>query len=246
MKNKIYNIIVLGFFLGGCISPPIPEVKSQAQRVTLIETEELKKVERLAKHMNLTNQEPIYIYVESDGGVNESGGGYGEIPEKMRRQINSILMDFSPKVKVVDSSLAITQLIALNPDLLNNIYTLNGAITMYDKDIMSQSASFDFGIDFGGGKGEGSSDNSNKDKDSLSILGMDFYLKDTGGFLSYKSSSKIDIRKTTKGYNFGISLNNASIGASAYKSIKDGIGLSTRKLLQESMYNLIYQVSKDQ
>jgi hypothetical protein len=242
MKKLISNIIKLFtvLIISGCVQPPIPEVKQTKQKIRTINTEQLDKISTFAKQLNDYNLKTIYIYIDKDGSRNESGVGAGELPPVMRRLLTSILTDFGPKVKVVDSASLITNLIT-NPLTANNVYILDGAITMYDKDIMSQSSGFNLGIDFGGGNAEGNTNSDFKDKDKLSILGVDFYLRQNG-FITYKTSSQIDIKATTKGYNFGISINNAGIGASGYKSIKDGIGLSTRKLLQESMYNLIKQV----
>jgi len=242
MNRLLSNTIKLStvILLGGCVQAPIPEVKQPKQQVRTISTNEYNKITNFAKQLEEYNLKTIYIYIDRDGSRNESGVGAGELPPVMRRLLTSILTDFGPKVKVVDSGNLVMRLLK-DPNISQNVYILDGAITMYDKDIMSQSAGFNLGIDFGGGKGEGTSNSDFKDKDKLSVLGVDFYLRQAG-FIKYKTSSQIDIRSTTRGYSFGISINNAGIGASAYKSIKDGIGLSTRKLLQESMYDLVKQV----
>jgi hypothetical protein len=231
----------------GCVTPPAPTVEHKEQSISSIRTKELDKIAELAQKLELSNKQPIYLYVESDGAVNESGTGTGELPVVMQRQLKSILMDFGSKVKVVDSAETLIHLYNSDPNgLTNRIFSINGAITMYDKNIMTQSSGFDFGIDFGKGSGETTSSSDFKDKDGLSILGMDFYFKRVDDIIAYKTSSKIDIKDTTRGYSFGISINNGGIGASAFKSIKDGVGLSVRKLLQESMYDLVSKAFNEQ
>lgn len=237
----LFFILISSLLLSGCATAPIPEVQHQEQRISSIRTSQLNQIERLKIDLDNSNTNTMYIYIDKDGSKNLSGRGVGELPHRMRRLLTSILVDFGSKVKVIDSS-SVAQSYLIHPNYQNDVYILDGAITMYDKDIMSQSSGFDFGIDFGGGSGEGSGNNDFKDKDKLSILGMDFYLRQNG-FIKYKTSSQIDIKSTSKGYSFGISINNGGIGMSAYKSIKDGVGLSVRKLLQSSMHDLIYQVS---
>ena len=229
----------------GCSLPvPVPTVILPEQKVSNIQTAQLNQIRTLGNELLRINAPIIYIYVENDAAVNESGAGAGELPRVMRRQLKSLLLDFGPKVKVVDSIDGIVNLLTKykkDKSIKSRIFTLNGAITMYDKDIMNQSTDFDLSIDFGGGETEGSSDGSLKDKDSLTILGMDFYLKSlkSNDILVHKTSSKLELRKITRGYSFGIFINKGGVGMSAFKTIKDGVGLSTRKLLQKSMYNLV-------
>ena len=243
--NKIILTSSLSIMLLGCSVPvPIPTVNLPEQQINAIHTVQLDKIRLLSAELVRINAPTIYIYVEKDAAVNESGTGAGELPRSMRRQLKSLLLDFKPKVKVVDSIDGIVNILTVHKKdktIESKIFTLNGGITQYDKDIMNQSTDFDLSIDFGGGDGEGTGNGNLKDKDSQTVLGMDFYLKSlkSNDILVHKTSSKIDLRKTTRGYSFGLFINKGGIGASAYKTIKDGVGLSVRKLLQESMYNLI-------
>lgn len=239
MKKILCIAIVLVFY--GCVSAPVPEVKLDEQKISSVQTNQLNKIKSFGNYLSLNNKKLLYLYIENDGAVNESGINSGELPPQMRRQLTSILMDFGDRVKVVDNpSTFITLHNIVDKDAL--YFSINGAITRYDKNIMSQSSGFDFGIDFGGGSTATNSSSDFKDKDSLTMLGVDFYLKNLDGIVLYKTASQIDIRNTTRGYSFGISINKAGIGMSAYKNIKDGVGLSVRKMLQESMYNLVRQV----
>ncbi len=226
----------------GCSPAPVPDVESQhpEQKITTIQTHQLDKIQKFGKMLEDLNVKPIYIYIDKDGSRNMSGTGAGELPPTMRRLLTSILVDFGSKVKVIDSHGVVANMLTL-PQFSKNIYILDGAITMYDKNIMVQSSGFNLGLDFGGGKTATNSNTDTKDKDKLSMLGVDFYLRQNG-IIEYKTSGKIDMRVTSRGYNFGVSINNAGIGMSGYKTIKDGAGLSVRKLLQESMYDLIRQI----
>jgi len=240
--KKIGILGCLVIFIAGCSPAPVPDVESEhkEQKITTIQTKELDKIKEFGRTLQDLNIKPIFIYIDRDGSRNMSGTGAGELPAKMRRLLTSILVDFGEKIKVIDNRTIAARMLS-DPKFASDVYILDGAITMYDKDIMVQSSGFNLGIDFGGGTTKGNSNTDTKDKDKLTILGVDFYLRQNG-IISYKSSGKIDIRTTTRGYNFGISINNGGIGMSGYKTIKDGAGLSVRKLLQESMYSLIKQV----
>jgi len=235
-RQKIIISVSSLFFLG-CV--PVPNVEHKEQKITALHTSEYKNIVDTRNRLNQKKMNPIYIYIDKDGSTNDSGTGAGELPPKMRREIFSILSNFGKNVVVITAR---STFLAYAKKQTPSMYVLDGAITLYDKDIMSQSSGINFGFDFGKGKGEGNSNSDFKDKDKRSILGVDFYLRQ-GGIITNHVQSKIDIRTTTRGYNFGISINNGGFGFSAYKSIQDGIGLSVRKLLEQSMNELINQVA---
>jgi len=107
---------------------------------------------------------------------------------------------------------------------------------------MSQSSGFDFGFDFSKGVESGNSNSDYTDKDKRSILGVDFYLRQDE-ILTNSVEAKIDLKETTRGYNFGIYINEGGFGLSGYKTVKDGVGLSLRQLLEHSMNDLINQIA---
>jgi len=238
MKIKI-SIGLSTLLLTGCGVAPIPTVHQQEQTIRSIHTAQSSQIDKLRMQINQSNIEGLYLMVDPNYAGNMSGAGAGELPSNVIILLKSILADFGKKVHVIDAETY--DYCISNPVSAKNTYIVSGAITMYDKDIMSQSSSFNFGVDFGGGRGKGNGDSDFKDKDKLTALGVDFYLL-YKGVITKKTSSKIDIRSTTRGYNFGVSINNGGIGMSGYKTIKDGVGLSVRKLLQSSMSNLISQI----
>jgi len=238
-KKSIIALVFLIF--SGCV--PIPTVEHEEQKITALHTSEYKNIIQTRKRLNQQTIHPIYIYLDKDGSVNDSGTGAGELPQRMRRQLISILSNFGENVKVITSSSTYISIIKESPNNAQYMYVLDGAITIYDKDIMSQSSGINFGFDFGKGEGKGNSSSSFKDKDKRSILGVEFYLRQNE-IVTNSVQSKIDIRTTSRGYNFGISINNGGFGFSAYKTIQDGVGLSVRKLLEQSMNNLINQITR--
>ncbi len=233
------GIVLLSFLIFiGCV--PVPTVEHEEQKITALHTSEYKHIIETRNRLNQQNIHPIYIYLDKDGSVNDSGTGAGELPPRMRRQLISILSNFGKNVKVLTASSAYKSLYKENSQF---IYVLDGAITIYDKDIMSQSSGINFGFDFGGGEGSGNSSSDFKDKDKKSILGVEFYLRQNE-IVTNSVQSQIAIKTTSRGYNFGVSINKGGFGFSGYKTIQDGVGLSVRMLLEQSMNNLINQVSQ--
>ncbi len=238
MIRKNSSLALLCMFMVGCV--PVPDVERVDQKISSLHTSEYSKIVATKKLLNSKAQKSIYIYIDLDGAVNDSGTGVGELPSKMRRQLISILSDFGKNVKVVTDGSTYMKLRKKNEGK-DSFYALDGAITIYDKDIMSQSSGINFGFDFGGGEGSGDSNSKMKDKDSKSILGVDFYLRQHE-VITNTVKSKIDIKTTTRGYSFGVSINQGGLGFNASKTIKDGVGLSVRKLLEHSVNELINQV----
>ena len=238
MIRKSIVLTVL-YLLTGCV--PVPSIKHEEQKITSLHTSEYKNIESTRERLNNTNMKTIYIYIDRDGAVNDSGAGIGELPPRMRRQLFSILSDFGHNIKVITSG---KKYMSMRKKYAGKaiFYALDGAITLYDKDVMSQSSGINFGFDFGDGEGEGNADSKIKDKDGLSILGVDFYLRQNE-IITNTVKSKIDVKSTTRGYSFGLSINQGGFGVSASKTLKDGIGLSVRKLLEKSMAELINQIT---
>lgn len=239
IRKKVTVALISLVFLG-CV--PVPTVEHEKQKITSLHTSEYTDIERTRNRLNHRKMHPIYIYLDSDGSVNDSGTGAGELPQRMRRQLISILSNFGKNIKVITSPSTYRKLMK-NPKNIPFMYVLDGAITLYDKDIMSQSSGINFSFDFGKGEGAGSSNSDFKDKDKKSILGVEFYLRQNE-IVTNSVQSKIDIKTTTRGYNFGISINRGGFGFSGYKTIQDGVGLSVRKLLEQSMNTLINQITE--
>ena len=238
MIRKSMSLAIVFILAVGCA--PVPTIEQEEQKITSLHTTEYSKIVETKNRLNSMNR-PVYIYIDGDGAVNDSGAGAGELPQKMRRQLISILSDFGKNVKVVTDGVVYKN---KRKKLIGkaSFYVLDGAITLYDKEIMSQSSGINFGFDFGKGEGSGNSSSNFKDKDKRSILGVDFYLRQNE-VVTNTVKSKIDIKNTTRGYSFGISINQGGFGLNGYKTIKDGVGLSVRKLLENSMNDLITQIT---
>ncbi len=226
--------LILSFLILGCNGvAPKPEVKQKKQFLSKNITTNHYKIEEFKRMMQNENIKPIYIFIDSNL---KSEVPSSDIPD-IKKMTYSLLSDFGDKVKVVTSIEQINRLIS-NQDISNRVFLLDGAITAFDKGIFSESSSASLNLRIGSVGSSKTNRDRFKDKKKTSQMIADLYLKQNG-IIRYKTTSSIMIRETNKGYSFGLNLYGLSLGISSYKNIKDGLGLSVRKIIEGSLIDLI-------
>ena len=225
---KISSIIIGTLVVVGCSSTLSPNIQQKKQRSEKIVTNHHFKIVDFKNMLEKNNYEPIYIYL-----INvKSDVASKDLPE-LKRLTNSILSDFGSKVVVITEPGAANKYLS-NPKTKDRFYILDGGITAFDEAIESETSSINLNLKIGETKGK----DKFKNKKKLSQLIGDFYFKQNE-VVAHKTTSSINIRETNKGYRFGINIYGASLGIKSYKNIKDGLGLSVRKLIEASMIDLI-------
>lgn len=233
MKYYILGLLIL-FFTGCNNITPKPEIKEKKQYVNkTITTNHFKVLDFKRMIDNDDNINPIYIYLSNSLKAEASSS---DLPD-IKKVTYSLLSDFGEKVIVITSYTKYKEYL-LNPNIKSRLFELDGALTSFDKSIESQSSSTSLNLTFGGGDGKTKNRNKFKNKKRVSQLISDFYLKQDG-FIKEKTTSSILIRETNKGYQFGLNLYGMSLGVSSYKNIKDGLGLSVRKIVEASLIDLV-------
>jgi hypothetical protein len=232
-KNLII-LIVISLFITSCTNNiPKPKIEKKPQYIKSYITDNHYKLNEFKLMMEKEDIEPIYIYIDSNLK--------SEIPSEdipnIKKLVYSLLSDFGSKVKVITSRNAINNYLS-DKNKSKNIFILDGAITAFDKGIFSQSSSMNLNISIGNTDNKTKNSDRFKNKKKTSQLIADFYLKQNH-IIEYKSSSSILIKETNKGYSFGLNMYGLSFGVSSYNNIKDGLGLSIRKLLEASLIDLI-------
>lgn len=234
--KKIYipTIFILLFMIGCTSSKPLalPD-----QKVSGYMTEETIKNKRFTSDLHSK------VYIALQDATIESTNAQ-ELPRSFQVLINSILADFK-NVEVLTRSDIVADYLN-NSETKDKTFLLNGAITRFDKGIMSKSTSFDIDIDFGGGDAETNTNADFSSGESQSVLGTDFYLTKERGSILYKTSSKITVTEVRDGYSFGVRINNGGIGYRTYTDMRHGVDESIRKLLEASMRDLVSQVTYGQ
>lgn len=222
---KKLMIMVGIIFMVGCntsgLTPHVEQKKQYSQKN--VTTHHFKIVD-FRNMLDKSDIEPIYLYVQTVSSDVPSE----ELP-RLKRLTYSVLSDFGSKVVLIT-----------NPNKANKymknkrFYVLDGGLTAFDKSIESESSSVNFTLKMGDTKNK----DKFKNKKKLSQLIGDFYLKQNH-IVTHKTTSSLKIRETNKGYQFGLSLYGFSLGVNSYKNVKDGLGLSVRKLIEASMIDLI-------
>jgi len=234
MKINILILAMLSFFILGCSEAvPKPEIKQKKQFISKNVTANHYKIEEFRRMMKKENIEPIYIYIDTSL---KSEITSSDIPN-IKRMTYSLLSDFGDSVKVITSPSQKDKLLSI-PNLAKKVFLLDGAITAFDQGIFSQSSSTNFNIKIGSIGDKKSAKNKFKNKKKTSQMIADLYLKQDG-IIRYKTTSSIMITETSKGYSFGLSMYGLNLGISSYKNIKDGLGLSVRKIIEGSLIDLV-------
>jgi hypothetical protein len=238
MEIDMKNIFIIGFIgllLNGCSSSKIelPEQKVTANinKETLI-------------NQTFTNKsdQRVYIYVLGKS-ISVETSNAKELPTNYKVLLQSLLADFKNVTVIMDEAQYNKNL--EDKKLRENTYILSGAITQFDKDILSTSDTFQVSVNFGGGEGETDINKDYTDSTSKSILAVDLILSHKHRGLVYKSSSKIDINTKNESNNFALMLNGGQIGYRSYINIKNGVDESIRKIFSASIRDIISQLIRN-
>ncbi len=222
---KIISILLFSILLLGCNTSALaPNVEQKAQYSQKNVTRHHFKIVDFRNMLDKNSVKPIYIYLQALTSDVPSS----ELP-RLKHLTQSVLSDFGSKVVVITSATE------ANKYFKNSrFYILEGGITAFDKSIESESSSINLSLKIGDSKNK----DKFKNKKKLSQLIGDFYFKQNN-IVTYKTTSSLNIREVNKGYKFGIDVYGVSLGVNSFKNIKDGLGLSVRKLIEASMIDLI-------
>lgn len=226
---KKIAIIVISLIIVGCSTTALtPKIQQQKQYSKKIATNYHFKIIDFKNMLNRSNKKPIYLYLDKVMSDVKSS----ELPD-LKRLTYSVLSNFGDKIVIITSQSVINQYLN-DPRKVKRVYLLDGGITAFDKNIESESS----GVNFRLKVGENKNRDKFKNKKKLSQLIGDFSLKQNY-IITDSTTSSLNIRETNRGYQFGISLYGISLGINSYKNIKDGVGISVRKLVEASMIDLI-------
>ena len=188
------------------------------------------------------NDQRVYIYVSGNSLSVESSNAK-ILPRSYQVLLQSLLADFKNVTVIMDESKYDKNL--EDKKLRANTYVLSGAITQFDKEVLSTSSSFQIGANFGGGEGSTNANTDFSDSTSKSILAADFILSHKHRGLVHKSSSQVSIHARNEANNFAIMLNGGQIGYRSYKNKKNGVDSSIRTMFAASIRDIISQLVKN-
>jgi len=228
MKRIIGSILITLMIIGCNTTALTPNIEQKKQTSSKMTTNYHFKIIDFKNMLEKSDIKPIYIHINNLFSDVKSS----DLPN-LKRLTYSVLSDFGNKVIVVTASSTAIKY-RDDPNTKNRFYLLDGGITTFDENIESESSSINFNLKIG----EEENRDKFKNQKKLSQLIGDFYFNQN--YIStYHTTSTLNIRETNSGYQFGISLYGLSLGVNSYKNIKDGVGLSVRRLIEASMIDLI-------
>ena len=119
---------------------------------------------------------------------------------------------------------------------------INGAVTQFDKGIISKSRNLDFDLEFGGGDWRTDSRFNHDNSDSFSQIALDlnmFRYKDRTFLSGVATSNKIEIHRKRRKNRFGFFLNGSGIGYSKYATLQQSKDEALRILSEYSLIQLL-------
>jgi len=130
------------------------------------------------------------------------------------------------------------------PDIRKNIpqLVINGAVTQFDKGIISKNRNIDFDLEFGGGDWRSDSRFSMDTSDSFSQIALDlniFRYSDRSFISGVATSNRIEIHRKRKKNRFGFFLNGSGIGYSKYATLQQSKDEALRILSEYSLIQLL-------
>lgn len=128
------------------------------------------------------------------------------------------------------------------PDLV-----INGAITQFDKGILSKNTNYDLDAEFGSGRGDTDFRYDNDNSDDLSQIALDlniFKYQDRRYVTGVATQNKIEIHRKRKKNRFGLFLNGSGMGYSKYTTLQQSKDEALRILSEFSLLQLLGRLYK--
>ncbi len=130
------------------------------------------------------------------------------------------------------------------PEMKKSIPNLviNGAVTQFDKGIISSSNNFDIDAEFGGDPWRADNRFNYDNSDSFSQIALDlsiFKYKDRSYLSGVATTNKIEIHRKRRKNRFGLFLNGSGIGYSKYSTLQQSKDEALRILSEYSLIQLL-------
>jgi len=251
MKNKILFIspvIASMIFFSGCIKEPKFTVQEQNISKPFNNrtyfSDAFKKINNLLIRFNM----PVYkIQVKTIENLSSTKGAMpldssSFLKTPIILNMNHIkLIAYEPIFNKYETK---TTGYIFFPEMKKNIpqLVINGAVTQFDKGIISVSENRDLDLEFGSGKGRSDGRFDYDDSDSFSQIALDlniFRYMDRSFLSGVATSNKIEIHRKRRKNRFGFFLNGSGIGYSKYATLQQSKDEALRILSEYSLIQLL-------
>ena len=119
---------------------------------------------------------------------------------------------------------------------------IDGAVTQFDKGILSSSSNLDLDLEFGRGRGDSDFRYDHDRGDDLSQIALDlsvFKYKDRSYITGVATQNKIEIHRKKRKDRFGFFLNGSGVGYSKYNTLQQSKDEALRILTEYSLIQLL-------
>ena len=130
------------------------------------------------------------------------------------------------------------------PDLKKNMpqLVIDGAITQFDKGVLSKSSNLDLDLEFGAGRGDSDFRYDHDRGDDLSYIALDlniFKYKDRSYITGAATQNRIELHRKKRKDRYGFFLNGSGIGYSKYNTLQQSKDEALRILTEYSLIQLL-------
>ena len=248
---KVAIIFILGvtfFLFEGCTS--FKEFSKEEQNITrpidnnTYFTEAFKRLNHLLTVFN----KPRYKFQVKN--IENMTSAKQAMPSDSRNFIKTPLILYMTQLEVVAYEPIYHQMEAKTtgflyfPDMKKNMpqLVIDGAITQFDKGILSNSSNLDVDLEFGARRGDTDFRYDHDRGDDLSQIALDlsvFKYKDRSYITGIATQNKIEIHRKKRKDRFGLFLNGSGIGYSKYNTLQQSKDEALRILSEYSLIQLL-------
>jgi hypothetical protein len=249
--SKIATILLLGvtiFLLGGCTA--FKGFSKQDQNITrpIDNTTYFTEAFKRLNHLLMVFQKPRYTFQVKN--IDNLTSAKQAMPSDSKNFIKTPLILHMSGLELLAYEPIYHQYEAKTtgflyfPDMKKNMpqLVIDGAVTQFDKGILSQSSNLDVDLEFGAGRGDTDFRYDHDRGDDLSQIALDlsvFKYKDRSYITGVATQNKIEIHRKKRKDRFGLFLNGSGIGYSKYNTLQQSKDEALRILTEYSLIQLL-------
>lgn len=244
-KSSLLLLIIIG--LQGCVSQPkFTQDEKKMAKPMVNNTYFSDAFEKLNRLLFLFQQKKYKFQVKNIDNMSSDKGMPSDIKSFLSTPLilhmhNMKIIAYTPIYNIREAQIAgvkyFPKMGKIMPELV-----IDGAITQFDKGILSENINIDFDAEFGKGKGDSDFRMDHDRGDTLSQIALDlnvFTYDDRSYIAGSAVHNKIEIHRKRKKNRIGLFINGSGIGYSKYTTFKQSKDEALRILSEYSLLQLI-------
>ncbi|HHB94626.1 MAG TPA: hypothetical protein ENK88_05745 [Campylobacterales bacterium] len=247
LYRRIFFIVLSLFVIQGCLSQPkFTKEEINITKPMVNNTYFSDAFEKLNRLLFISKQSVYKFQVKNIENKSSNKG----VPEDIRNFIltplilhmhNMKIIAHTPIYNIREAQVAGVKYFPKMAKMLPEI-VIDGAITQFDKDIISTDSNFDTDADFGKGEGQTNIRINHDSGDGITTIALDlnaFTYEDRAYISGVATHNKIEIHRIRKSNRAGFFVNGSGIGYSKYTTLQQSQDEALRILSEYSLLQLI-------